>query len=110
MKAIQFTAVTNCDGIRSLWASNARQAFEVCVKFAEATDTECNDNEPIDTCSFKIEDQCICVKEVPTCGGDNWLLVFVLVFVFLLLLWKYYSDKETTCNTGLSYCISSPLS
>lgn len=93
-KSLEFTAVTDCDGIRSLWAGNTVRALQVCVKFKEAFDTECGDNLPIDSCWFKIDGKCACMEKTPTCGGDGWLLVFVLLFVFVLLVWKYYADKE----------------
>jgi hypothetical protein len=92
-KSIEFTAETDCNGVRSLWKGNTSKAFEVCVRFAEVDETECGGNMPIDSCEFKIDNKCFCDQPPSPCGGEGWLLVFLLLFVFILLVWKHYSDK-----------------
>ena len=92
--SIEFTAVTNCDGIRSLWNTNFERPFEVCVKFTEAFDTECGENMQIDSCDYKIDKKCPCAKTpAATCGGQDWMLIFVLLIVLLLLVWRYVSNQ-----------------
>lgn len=92
-ESIDFTAETDCDGIRALWNENALQA---CVQFVEGPFVECGGNRAIDTCEFKIDNACLCVKPVKTCGGDDWdwMLIFVLLLVLALLLWKLLSKED----------------
>ena len=93
-ESIDFTATTDCDGVRSLWETNPERAFEFCVRFNETFFTECGTNLPIDTCEFKMDNgDCPCAVILPTCGGEGSILIFILIFVFILLIWKYYSDK-----------------
>ena len=92
-ESIDFTAETDCNGIRALWNENALQA---CVQFVEGPLVECGGNLAIDTCEFKIDNACICVKPVQTCGGDDWdwMLIFVLLLVLALLLWKLLPNQD----------------
>jgi hypothetical protein len=78
-----FTAITNCDGIRSLWKGNREEAFEVCVRFLESNYTECSDNFPIDSCQFKIDGKCLCVKPIP--NGDCCMLLYILIAIIAII-------------------------
>lgn len=97
-ESVEFTAVTDCNGIQALWKGHNKQALGVCVKFTEATGTECGENVPIDSCDFKIDGKCPCVQEgnnrTGTCGGGDWMLVFVLILVFAILIWNYLNNKD----------------
>lgn len=93
-ESVEFTAVTDCQGIQSLWKGQNRQAIGVCVKFHEASETECGENMPIDSCDFKTDGKCICANAIPPhpCCGFCWCwaLVIVLILALVLLIWRRY--------------------
>lgn len=88
----EFTAITDCAGIESLWEGNAQEAFEVCVRFLESSYTECSPNFPIGKCQFKIDENCPCVKTpVVNCCILMYLLLVVLVLMLFFWLTKLRS-------------------
>ena len=97
---IEFTAKTNCDGVRSLWKNNPVQPVEACVVFAGAIDTrpECNTNFSIDSTQFQIGGKGICCQDSnphPTCPF-NWLLwlIIFLILIILFLLRKFFRRSQ----------------
>ena len=87
---IEFTAKTNCKGVRSLWRNNPDQPVESCVVFEGAIDDrpECHFNFPIDSTQFMVNGQGICCRDAPTACPFNWilwLLIFLVVIVLFLI-------------------------
>ncbi|HAD10985.1 MAG TPA: hypothetical protein DCF33_00970 [Saprospirales bacterium] len=88
----EFTAITDCAGIKSLWEGNAQEAFEVCVRFLESSYTECSPNFPIDKCQFKIEETCPCVK---TPDVNCCILMYLLLAVLILILFFWLTKLRS---------------
>ncbi len=80
--AIEFTAKTNCDGVRSLWHNSPQQPVESCVVFSGAIDDrpECHLNFSIDSTHFTVDGKGICCRDGPSTCPLNWL---VWLFLFI---------------------------
>ncbi|MEO6759791.1 MAG: hypothetical protein ABIO24_10085 [Saprospiraceae bacterium] len=90
--SVEFTAKTDCNGIRSLWKSNLVQPLEACVVFEGAIDSrpECNANFPIDSMQFQVDGQGICVSDNTACTWWDWGLWGLLLLLILLILLFLY--------------------
>lgn len=85
---VEFTAKTDCDGVRALWTSNPTQPVEACVVFEGAIDNrpECHTNFPIDSVQFKVDGKGICCVENDHTSW-NWSLWLLLLLLLLLILY-----------------------
>ena len=89
---VEFTAKTDCNGVRSLWKNNPEQPVEACVVFEGAVDNrpECHTNFPIDSVQFQVNGKGICCAETNTCAWWNWAWwALLLLLILLLLRWLY---------------------
>ncbi len=89
---VEFTAKTDCNGVRSLWAGNPEQPVEACVVFEGAIDDrpECHTNFAIDSMQFQVDGKGICCQEKNDCPWWNWALWALLLLLLLLILrWLY---------------------
>lgn len=98
--SLEFTARTDCNGVRSLWSNSPQQPVESCVVFSGAiTDQpECHLNFPIDSTQFQVDGKGICCRDtvpVPTCPLNwlLWLLIF-LVIIILFLIRKFFQKSQ----------------
>jgi hypothetical protein len=103
-ESVQFTALTNCEGVRSLWKENGGRVMEACIVFKESFDQtpHCDYNIPIASDQFKDGGNCICCTDAassptscPNCDWPYWFCWLLLLILLLLLLWwlkkKYFS-------------------
>lgn len=96
---VEFTAKTNCDGVRSLWTGNANQPVQSCVIFGGAIDErpECHFNFPIDSTQFQVDGRGICCRDGKhTTCPFNWLLwlIIFLVLIILFLIRKFFRRAQ----------------
>ncbi len=87
--SIQFSARTNCTGLRSLWKSADPAPVQACVVFNNSlvNHPECHAATPIDSTQFG----CLCCNSgsgTKVDGADSsWLLWLLLILVVLFAIW-----------------------
>lgn len=92
--SITFKSKTNCEGLRSLWKSEAPATVQSCVVFDGGlvnTPPECHAAAAIDSTQFG----CLCcVPDTSTCCNwgffCSWPLCLLLILLLLFIIWWAY--------------------
>jgi hypothetical protein len=91
---INFKAITDCNGVRSLWRENGGKTVEACVIFKQAMSLEphCTLNVPVSCDEFRL-DGCACCSDKCErtddggCSLEWWQCLLLLLLILLILLW-----------------------